>query len=162
MVDILDLVSQNAHTIGTGLRHTNSALDIVGKLKTLARKSKATPDPELESLVTSLANEVADAKLANLALKEQLIELKEAILNADNAQSKLGRYELCETPGGYTVYRLKEAHTNEEPLHYACPYCYADGRISILQGGLDFKQCFVCKTEPHFFFKPKRGPITFV
>lgn len=156
MIDIIEMLTRDPNALGQGLRHASTALDIVKKLKALTERPKLPSREELQPLVTELMQQIMDTKLANMELQEQLLQFKQAALDAEKLQNKLDRYELWETASGSLVYRLKEEHAKEQPKHYACPKCYENAHISILQGGQHEKRCRVCeKFSNVYFFEPK-------
>ncbi|MEP3049443.1 MAG: hypothetical protein ABJL55_16465 [Roseibium sp.] len=144
MFDFLEFLKDNGDVIGNSLRHTNSALDLASRFKSFVSDPKTASDPEFATLVTNLISEITDAKLANLELKEALLELKQAALEAERVQAKIDRYALWQTASGAMVYRLKSEYAEEQPDHYACPVCYENAKISILQGSSSMKTCRVC------------------
>ncbi|WPH18252.1 hypothetical protein [Variovorax paradoxus] len=55
-------------------------------------------------------------------------ELKEAAKDREALAAHRAKYVLSETPGGAIVW-----HFSDAPAHYACPNCWNDKRIEILQ-----------------------------
>ena len=135
---------------GDGARAGNAAIDLLKRIKTAFKSPQAAGNAEFEGLVIELMNEVTDTKLANLALKEQLIALREQALQTKAREDQFSRYELWKTPYGTLVYRLKHPATDQEPDHYLCATCKEKGIKSILQGHNDFRQCNVCKSGFRF------------
>lgn len=136
-----------------GSNATGSALKVIEQFKTLIRKpqndgeEKGLPKPEVEQLVTSLMTQLQDARLANIELKEQLVELREHALKAKRTQDEFDRYELWKTAQENFVLRLRsEKATPGEELHYICPKCKEEGVKSILQGNQFYKKCPTCTT----------------
>mgnify|MGYP000542482157 CR=1 FL=1 len=158
-----DTIRTALELVTKGSQATGSALKVIEQFKTMLGGAKQTdndkglPRQDVEALVTSLMTQLQDARLANIDLKEQLVELKEQALKAQRTQDEFGRYELWKTSRDNFVYRLKanEAAPNEE-LHYICPKCLEDGTKSILQGSQFYKDCPTCKTK--FAFNKAQSP----
>lgn len=149
----LDLVTKGSNATG-------SALKVIDQFKTLIGSSKqgqpdeGLPRKDVEELVTALMSQVQDARLANIELKSQLVELKEQALSAQRTAEEFERYELWKTSLELFVYRLKPEASNGEDLHYICPKCKEEGKKSILQGGRYAKRCTTCNVSYHFEKKP--------
>lgn len=148
----LDLVTK-------GSQATGSALKVIDQLKSLIGRpqvdtDKGLPKAEVEQLVMSLMTQLQDARLANIDLKEQLVELREQALKAQRSNEEFDRYELWRTAKDNLVYRLKSNEAQGSSLHFICPKCREDGTKSILQGGKYYKTCPTCKNGFDFEDSP--------
>ncbi len=142
-------------TLDVSLKTVENMVGTTKNLKEVFKKNTAIKDTELEGLVLSLADEVLNAKLHNVVLKEQLYLLKEAALAAQNERVKFDNYELYEAATGRIIYRSKTDGDDTEPLHFICPQCREKGYKSILQpmpsDKTEFKRHTCYKCNPPFF-----------
>lgn len=152
-LDSLIRATEVAGEIGTA---TGKIAKGVETVKALFQKSESSADVEVKGALSQLAMEVATAQLANADLKLKLAALQDELAKANAFQSDIERYELCETPAGSIVYRLRESGSQGQPLHYLCPTCIDRKTKSILQGHADWKECPTCKTG--FRINPDAGP----
>ena len=141
-----DLINNALETAARGTKAADGAIGLVKRVKELFGSAKSSGNSELESLVVELMGQITDTKLTNVELKEQLIALRESIIEAQAKQIELDRYELWEAPAGSVIYRLKKSAEQKEPDHYLCPHCMEDGVKSILQGHSTFRRCPRCDT----------------
>ena len=151
-------------TVNFDFENLNGLLELVGDagvatsqvgkavetVKGLFKRTELAADADVKAALAELADQIANAKMANADLKIQLSALKDALREVQSFQAELDRYSLWETPTGSIVYRLKEAAAGDEPMHYLCPTCVEEKRKSILQGGERYRECPVCKTEFRF------------
>ncbi|MCV0424162.1 MAG: hypothetical protein K5905_01695 [Roseibium sp.] len=144
MVNFQDTIQEHGEAIGLSLRHTSTAMDLAAELQSLASRSKHAGDMELNHLVAALKSEITNANRANIAIQKTLSKIEKAALEAVVVKSKLDRYALWQTPAGASVYRLKADRAEGDPMHYVCPVCYQNAKISILQGSQMKKDCMVC------------------
>lgn len=143
-------LSQLIDLVDNGSRATASAAQAISRLKGLFQKSEARTDGDLKIALSDLADQVADAKLANADLKLKLAALQTEISEATSRREKLQQYELTTTPAGHLVYRLREQIRGAQPDHYACPVCYEDEIRSMLTPGKYDYTCPRCKTVVTF------------
>jgi hypothetical protein len=156
----IDIDTQQITELMQYAKQTDAALKtatgIQDSIKKLFKRTKPNDNSkdsdEVQSLVLQLMSEVKDAQLANVSLKAQLLEIKNAALDAQNKADIFSRYELFETPTKHFVYRLKSDRTDGEPIHDICPKCKEQGLRSILHGGKYRKNCKECSSV--FLFDP--------
>jgi uncharacterized protein YlaI len=71
-----------------------------------------------------LANSVAlAAQERQSALAQEVNTLKQQLLNLEDWDAEMRRYELFEFPTKTLAYRLKADMANGQPIHYLCPDC---------------------------------------
>lgn len=145
-----DLLKSAFEFLGDGAKAVDNLSTIAFKLKGFFSAPQSSGDPELKALVVELMSQVQDAKIANFALKQELLEIREAAVKAQKQKKEFNRYELWQSPAGAVVYRLKQSDNTGEPLHYLCSGCKENAVKSILQGHDHLKECPICKTGYRF------------
>lgn len=95
----------------------------------------AKVDKQASEKVIDALSRLGAASDALYALRDELFklqteneDLKTAAKDRDALAADRAKYALSETPGGAVVW-----HCSEAPAHYACPNCWNDKRIEILQ-----------------------------
>lgn len=145
----MDFDFQTFQQITQGTVQASGAMDSVLRMargfKDLVKSPKGASEAEIESAIEKLALAVENAKLQNDLLKTQVTVAENELRRAQAAQAKLEAYEVRSTPGGAVVYGLKDPDHLPYGRHLACPYCYEDERLSILQGDDFEKTCHRCK-----------------
>lgn len=139
-------------TAATGA--TGGAIGVMQQIKGMFSGNKPD-DPELEALLNELAQKLTGANMLNLQLSETVKELLAAAQKQEAFESKRARYDLVKTSAGHILWQLKQDQANGEPIHYACPSCMEDGRISILQGHDEGAECTKCKQ----WYQIKHAPL---
>lgn len=118
------------------------ALDLTRKLGELV---KAGVTLELQETIVKLREAVLNVKEEVLQLREDNQALRSQLSEKAAWDDAAAQYKLVATPTGGTVY-----HTEGPPPHYACPTCYASGKIIPLQhrgGGSIYYLCPPCKVS---------------
>ncbi len=157
-----ELLSTADETFGAAdraLGNVEKAGSIIKRIKGFLSTPESAGNADIKAAVADLTNEIADAKLANADLKIKLATIQQTLLEAQQRQSKLDRYVMTETPAGTYVYALKDIETGTEPAHFACPNCFVEDTISILQGDGDIRQCFKCNMPIRFKHSSPRPPL---
>ena len=128
----------------------NKAVELTKKVAELVKKGATL---ELQERITDLREAVLNAKDEVLALREENQSLQSQVAEAQSWRSNTAAYQLIETPGGAHLY-----HTEGPPSHYACPKCFAEHLIHILQVRTtkDFATCPNCKIT--FTLTPPKEP----
>jgi hypothetical protein len=151
----------------TGLRATKALANAALGLAT---------DTVLADKLNKLVHQVSDAQGALLETQSQLgallqenhdleIRLREAeeeLRERERRQARLDEYELCEVAPQAFLYRYRMSNNPGGPEHYACPNCFLDGHVRILQVSLYAKNfqlnCNCCKNTflgpPNPEYKP--------
>lgn len=125
---------------------TSSAAAIKGVLD-LVRK----PDPdlvEIKSLAGDAIDKVIEAKQAQMAMQDKILELENELKKRDRFQMEAQRYTLTKTDMGGFVYALKPSEAGSEPMHDLCATCFDSEIKSVLQP-VDFNtlECPRCKAR---------------
>lgn len=106
-----------------------------------------------DGAVLMIQKGVIDAQAAQMALVQEVGELKAQIARFETWDAEKQRYDLQEIDSGVLAYRIKPSMQGSEPDHYICPRCYEDRAKSILQaatrnpGRWAIHMCPRCKTE---------------
>ncbi len=120
----------------------SEAVEISGRVLDLVKKGVTMG---LQEEVMNLREAVLNGRAENLKLRQENHELLEKLAAEDAAKTKAREYELTKTWGGAYVFESKVG-----PKHYACPNCFEERRISILQRVNAFsgrQRCPNCKNE---------------
>jgi hypothetical protein len=120
----------------------NEKIDSEAKIKVQEAREKLN---EIQDVIYTLKDELFRLQDVNRDLKLKLEESK-----------SLQNYEITATDGGAVVYRFKNA-----PEHFACPTCYSEGSIQILQDANSMAKnhnCTKCKSS--FYIKQKLNQST--
>lgn len=89
---------------------------------------------DVQSAILEIQEKLGNAQAERLDLLHQLAELRDKVREFEGAKAALDKYELFEINPGNFVYQSK-AHEGEEPAHFACPRCYNEGKVALLQAG---------------------------
>lgn len=144
-MDIIPSSLQEAvEIVGKVAGTLDKLLDAKTRLEALFKGSKHPGEAEVKLAIVSLMYDVADARATNADLKGKITAALEELREVQRFQMNLDRYALWETPGGATVYRLKDSEAGEDPVHLLCPHCAAQRRTSILQPDAHGKICHPC------------------
>lgn len=68
-----------------------------------------------------------------IRLRDEVVHLKTKIAELENFKSESAGYVLHQMEGGIFVYSKQVAVDNEELVVNACPHCYQQKKISMLQ-----------------------------
>jgi hypothetical protein len=102
--------------------------------------------------VIELQEKILAAQQTQAALVESVSHLEKEVARFETWETEKKRYALKDYGGGTFAYELKQSEANGEP-HRACPACYQNGRISILQNqggtyqGREQYHCATCKQQ---------------
>jgi len=95
---------------------------------------------ELVSAVAEVNGKLIEAQTATFAshekqtfLAERVRELEKKIMEIENRESELQKYEPHEFPSGTRALALKPEMQQTEPLHYLCEPCASKGQIFRMQ-----------------------------
>lgn len=95
---------------------------------------------ELVSAVAEVNGKLIEAQTAALAsqekqtlLAERVRELEKKIIELENRESELQKYEPYAFPTGTRALALKPGMQDSEPVHYLCEPCANKGQISRMQ-----------------------------
>lgn len=89
---------------------------------------------DVQSAILEIQEKLGNAQAERLDLLHQLAELRDKVREFEGAKAALDKYELFEINPGNFVYQSK-AHEGGEPAHFACPRCYNEGKVALLQAG---------------------------
>lgn len=143
-------ISAIAGALGSLKAASDIAQAMIGLRDTAAFQAKMI---EFQAKIIEANNNAFAAQDERTALLKQISDLEAKVTRLEAERRELQRYELKDFGGNTFAYSLKESEANGEPIHRACPNCYKQGHISILQfdfrthGGQDKYVCPSCKTE---------------
>lgn len=137
----------------TALKETVGLVRVINEAKTDAEIKDATF--ELQSKLLALQSDCFSLGDAIRLRDEEVAYLKGVIEEFDNFKSESEGYELHRTEGNTLVYSRRVTVGGSEVLIYACPYCYQQRKMSLLQPGVDkgvkgsywVHYCPSCKSE---------------
>ena len=133
----MDLVS-----IGTAY----SSLQLIRDSFTLALNAKI--DEQTRSKIHAAMEQITKLQDSLFAAQQQLFQLQQEnqdlrrqLESSEGWSNRAAQYKLVHTPGSATVYEFQG-----EPSHYACPACFEQQRVSILQNsGSVYSGAWPCK-----------------
>ena len=104
-------------------------------------------DAGIKQKINSAMSQLGSAQDTLFSLREELFrlqssndELRKQLSSLESWQNVAGQYDLTKTSGGAVVYKYKA-----EPAHYACPSCYNQKQIQILQDNRTISGKYSCK-----------------
>ena len=114
-----------ASDIAQGFLKLNSVAEVQGKVI------------DLQSAILSAQSSALAATAQQMELLEEVRDLKAQLEAVKGWEATSQRYELRRLDSGVFAYALREPKS-DEPAHWLCPRCFADGKKSILQNRGDF------------------------
>jgi predicted RNA-binding Zn-ribbon protein involved in translation (DUF1610 family) len=87
---------------------------------------------EVQCGLYELQGEALDERAIRSELQDQISKLKRELEIIQDERAKLEAYELQPLEDGAFVYQSK-SEAGHKVAHHACPSCYQDGKIGILQ-----------------------------
>lgn len=115
------------------------------------------------SAVIDLQEKILSAQQAQFELIKRIEDLEKEIAAISKSQKQLDRYKLTNYGGETFAYELKAETAEGEPIHRACPTCFQNNKISVLQfdfrrdTGQDRYQCPSCKAHFDFGARTERS-----
>ncbi len=138
-IDFTDALGIAGDAAGT----LSQVLDVYGRISKFAKDRKIPEEARAELLKLSLLLSDANVKLSEL--QTALGRLQRAQGEMDAIEARKRNYVLSKTDAGTLIYRLKEDAETGEPPHEACPACFNQGKIAILQPFNRNLACNICK-----------------
>jgi hypothetical protein len=159
-----------------------TALQTVFKHLTTASETangliQAEVDTRMQKAIISINSEIIAAQGSNMAAQQehsamldQVQELEARVSELEDQSAQLARYYLEEMDSGVRVYVLHEEEAVGCTDHEACPNCFAERRISVLQPTHEtvrwsqtdtlyrVHQCPSCKATFAYRNTPKKPP----
>lgn len=111
---------------------------------------------ELEPIREKLFNAMTSILDRHHSLTAENQTLKDVVTAHENFEEQAEGYMLKMVAQGVFLHEYQESHNPEMPTHYACPKCYAEKKISILQSmrpGGPVSSCPACASE-FYTYKP--------
>jgi cell division protein FtsB len=121
--------------IAAAMTSTKAASDIAKSLLTL-RDEEAVRSRvfDLTSSLMELQQQMMTAQREQMALIDEVADLKDALKSLQAKSSLLDRYELLGVGPGKVVYALTAEFKGTEPEHFCCTNCYDSGKRSVFRG----------------------------
>ncbi|WP_420324623.1 hypothetical protein [Mameliella sp.] len=143
-------IGEAIEVAGQSTKTLRGALDVAQRVKKLfSDGSQNASDTELQALVGELAEQLMQARMANLEVVTKLQALQLHFQREDETREKLSNYAPFTLPQGGRVLRLREDLRVDEDWEVICPICANRTRELIpLQGSwkaIDLK-CPLCKS----------------
>ncbi|MGY0151845.1 hypothetical protein ACVQ8M_05010 [Edwardsiella tarda] len=143
------------------IKETAGLAKVINDAKTDAEVKAATI--ELQSKLITLQAECFSLGDVVRSREEEIMHLKEKIAEFESFKSESEGYDLRQTEGGSLVYSKQVMVNQEHLLVNACPHCYQQHKIFMLQPGIDkgskgnywVYSCPSCKSE----FKMDKTPL---
>jgi hypothetical protein len=133
-----------------GIGALKTAFDIAKGLKDLDDATKRN------AAIIDLQQIILTAQQAQMDLLNEASELRAKLKTINDKRDELSRYELIDVRGdGKFAYRLRADAAGSEPIHLACPSCFKNGHVAILQfrhksENQDWFDCLACKSQFSF------------
>ena len=142
----IDVIKKSTEAFAAVTASIGSVFKATRSIQALLKSPQTDREKDLKVLVVDLASQIADTKLANAELKEQMSNLTEALTQAKMTREKFAKYHLHELPCGDFVYKYCPADEDGTPEHFICPQCKENGKISPLKPRAQERyQCRPCK-----------------
>ncbi|WP_064116756.1 hypothetical protein [Pseudomonas fluorescens] len=121
--------------IAGALASTRSATDIAKSLVTLRDEEVIRSRVfDLNASLMELQQQMMTAQREQMALIDQVGELKKELRAVKDKSSVLDRYQLLKVGPGRVVYALKPEFKGTEPEHFCCTNCFDNGKRSVFKG----------------------------
>jgi hypothetical protein len=135
--DTLMVVSE----ISAGFGALSAAYEIAKGLKNIDDRVK------LNAAVIELQEKILSAQEATAQSREKMRSLEQQLEAFQNWETTAERYELKDFGSHTYAYSAKPDRLNGDPAHLACPNCFRERRLSILQyeGTYSGRKRFICQ-----------------
>lgn len=139
-------------------------MEIISTMASIVNLAKDINNINNEMEIAVKTNEIielagnANSKLLEvtskaLELQEENTKLREKLIKSDSWRCRKEKFELVETSGKAIVYKH-----NGKLEYYACPRCFEDENISILQDCKVWSGSFSCKKcDKTYLIKPEES-----
>jgi hypothetical protein len=107
--------------------------------KTIGELVKKGITLELQERITELREAVLNAKDEVLGLREANQDLRAKLAAQESWEARAAKYKLVTTVSLAHLYR-----TIAPPHHFACPHCFEERKLHILQPDISFAGRVVC------------------
>ncbi|POZ14086.1 MULTISPECIES: hypothetical protein [Lelliottia] len=135
------------------IKETASLAKVISDAKTEAEVNAAVSD--MISKLTSVQRECMSLVELARSFQDENVTLKAKIAEFENFKADSEGYTLNKTEAGTLVYTVNKLINGEQVAVNACPHCFQQKKISILQPGVDkavkgyhlIHFCPSCRTE---------------
>ncbi len=150
MITISDIVAGISTASTTFKSLTGAMAEGVSLAKTLkGLVDKKGIDADTAEVIVDLHQKLLTASDAQISLKQELEEVREAVTKLQTFERKMKRYKMKTLATGNVVYTLKKSRSNKQPQHSICPYCVNKQVISPLYKRPDYVglTCGTCQVK---------------
>jgi hypothetical protein len=85
---------------------------------------------DIQQAILDAQSKLADAQAERLDLLDEVGTLRGRVRELEGARAELDAYELTEIASGVRLYKSKGGAVSQ---HYACPRCYSERKIGLMQ-----------------------------
>jgi len=134
--------------ITTGLSAISGSIDILKKLREMAKSS----GPEMQEQIADLLDQLITVKINQSELLDKFRDMGAELERLKSFEEEKTRYQLTEVSDGVVVYQIKEDARKGEPDHWLCANCFEEKvKAFLLKShngtGSSTYMCNKCKTN---------------
>jgi predicted RNA-binding Zn-ribbon protein involved in translation (DUF1610 family) len=131
--------------IQVGIASAKASFDILKAIKGISDATKINAAIiELQQHILSAQQALLDAQETINALSKQKSDLESKLAKHSEWESRRSQYQLTEVRPGLTVYVFQPPAESAMPVHWACPKCFAEEKIQILQKQSPSNRTYKC------------------
>jgi hypothetical protein len=131
--------------IQAGIPSAKASFDILKAIKGISDATKINSAViELQQHILSAQQALLDAQETINALTTQKTELESKLAKHSEWEARRSQYQLTEVRPGLTVYTFQPSAGSDMPVHWACPKCFAEEKIQILQKQSPANRTYKC------------------
>ena len=130
--------------------------DAVELVKTIGDLAKRGVTIDLQERIADLRDAVLNVKEEVFALRAENQDLKSKLSEQEDWKARSAGYTLIEAQGGAHVYR-----TAGPPEHFACPRCFEERKLHILQDQRAYVGNYKCQgCDKVYLVKPSQRTMS--
>jgi predicted RNA-binding Zn-ribbon protein involved in translation (DUF1610 family) len=131
--------------IQAGIASAKASFDLLKAIKGVSDAAKINAAViELQQHILSAQQSLLDAQETINLLTAEKAELESRLAKHSEWETRRSEYHLTEVRPGLTVYAFQPATESEMAPHWACPKCFADEKIQILQKPSPSNRTYKC------------------
>ena len=120
--------------IQAGIASAKASFDILKAIKGISDATKIDSSIiELQEHILSAQQALLQAQETINSLTTQRAELESQLEKRSEWETRRSQYQLTEIRPGLNVYAFQPSPESGMPVHWACPKCFAEEKIQILQ-----------------------------
>jgi len=146
--------------IATGITAAKNGITILKGVKSVADNAKMEVAlSELRDCIAQTQESLLAAQQSIHALTEEKADLKKQLVEIDEWNTEKSKYQLAEIREGLCLYAYTPSDDDTTPAHWACPNCFSQKHVSILQKIHSRTSDYLCPTNDcGFSISPKELP----